>query len=173
MKLNRPLQLEILKVLAKIYGFPYPHDQALWPRNRLLALTDDRDELIVNLLYLGEHKLIEHHLTFYQEGGFDWRMLEPTITKDGIDFLADDGGLGAMLNVVTFKLHVDSLRQIFEAHLQPMAAPPSERKGILETIRGLPSKSIEQLTLVLLEKGVAQLPQQLPELSKWLQAFLR
>ena len=44
------------------------------------------------------------------------------ITAKGIDFLEDDGGLSAILGVVTVKLHADTLREMLAKKIDASSA---------------------------------------------------
>lgn len=56
------------------------------------------------------------------------------ITAKGIDFLTDDGGLSAILGVVTVRLHSDTIQALLGAKINEANIPPEEKsrlKGIL------------------------------------------
>jgi hypothetical protein len=54
------------------------------------------------------------------------------ITSRGIDFLADDGGLAAILGVVTVKLHEETLKALLEAGVDALP-PPQTAKSTLKS----------------------------------------
>lgn len=97
MKLNRVLQHELLLGLADVYPEPITHE--LWD-----ALTEKygADVFHANARYLDGHGLVNR--TVSAIGTFI------VITPEGLDFLVDDGGLSAILNTVTVKLHEDTAR---------------------------------------------------------------
>ncbi|WP_229439423.1 MULTISPECIES: hypothetical protein [Neisseria] len=81
-----------------------------------------------NLQYLAEHGLVVCE---------DKTLITATvkITAKGIDFLADDGGLSAILGVVTVKLHSDTIQALIAAKID-QAEIPDEEKGRLKTELG-------------------------------------
>lgn len=87
MELNRTLQKEILMALSEVY-----------PDAMLVeALPDfsDSRQYMANLFYLKEHKLIDG--SDIREPGRCRSMIDVQITKDGLDLLADDGGIAAII----------------------------------------------------------------------------
>lgn len=64
------------------------------------------------------------------------------------DFLADDGGLSAVLGVVTVKLHADTIKDLLQ--LRIMDNPhlsEAEKTTWIERIKALSESSLEHLTL--------------------------
>ena len=47
----------------------------------------------------------------------------------GIDFLTDDGGLSAILGVVTVKLHSDTIQALIAAKIDQAEISDSEKAG--------------------------------------------
>lgn len=80
------------------------------------------------------------------------------ITASGMDFLADDGGIGAILGVVTVKLHEDTIKQLIEARIAASDLPEEEKRPLLQTVRELPGESIKHLTTKLLDAGLENVP---------------
>ncbi|MGU7133018.1 hypothetical protein ACV2HT_25760 [Salmonella enterica subsp. enterica serovar Glostrup] len=91
----------------------------------------------------------------------------PKITHKGIDFIRDDGGLGAILNVQTVKFH-DSTITALEDIIRVANLPDEKKSGLISKLRELPSDAIKHLTLQLLTKGVLNLPAALPIIEKFL-----
>ncbi|HED2701121.1 TPA: hypothetical protein R4Z25_000093 [Klebsiella oxytoca] len=63
-----------------------------------------------NIFYLADHGLIEARMS--NEMGRRFPSVVDSFTKitsRGIDFIRDDGGLGAILNVQTIKFHRDAV----------------------------------------------------------------
>ncbi|MNN90443.1 hypothetical protein D3C81_2083910 [compost metagenome] len=75
-----------------------------------------------------------------------------------MDFLADDGGMSAILGTVTIKFHQDTLRQLIELRLENAQLPEAEKGSLLKTVRELPADSIKHLTTKLLDLGMENLP---------------
>ena len=105
MKLDRAYQLELLELLATSY--PQSFDI-----REMARVWDDEQEqrYAANMIYLDEHGLVESAIRFGIDGHMS--MALPRITARGMDFLADDGGLSAVLGVVTVKLHEDTLKEL-------------------------------------------------------------
>lgn len=150
MKLDRDLQLKILKALAS----KYPEAPFRFPDGFELAKTDE--EVVANLWYLAEHKLVT--AKFHIEGRSISLNGSTRITAAGMDFLADDGGMSAILGTVTIKFHQDTLRQLIELRLENAQLPEAEKGSLLKTVRELPADSIKHLTTKLLDLGMENLP---------------
>lgn len=148
MPLDRQLQLDILRLLESEYPGRLSDIQ-----NRF----DDPDAAIKNIHYLDEHSLID--ATF--SGAIGQRVKIPgpvRINNRGMDFLADDGGLSAILGVVTIKLHEDTIKNLIEAKVAGSDLPQEEKETILSVIRGLPAEATKRLTEKLLDLGMENLP---------------
>ncbi len=91
MILDRKLQREILEVLRQVY----PDDMLV---TSLPGYVHDR-QYMGNLFYLKEHGLIDG--SDIREPGKCRSLIDVQITKDGLDFLAEDGGLNTILEVDT------------------------------------------------------------------------
>lgn len=147
--LNREIQLKILTMLAEAY----PSD-----------ISDPSEELGLdaktgsqNLYYLAEHGLIRVNKTREIGPKYPTPALAG-ITARGLDFLADDGGLGAVLGVVTIKIHQDSITQLIERHIQEADMPEGEKVTLLKTVKELPGEALKQLTTKLVDLGMENLP---------------
>lgn len=93
-------------------------------------------------------------------------------TAAGMDFLADDGGLSAILGVVTIKLHDDTIRQLIEARIQSAELPETAKSHLLKSLREAPGETIKLLTEKLLDAGLANLPAALPLIQRVLGGIL-
>lgn len=108
----------------------------------------------VNLHYLIEHGLVEGKLEFSGTGDRSARC-RARLTHKGLDFLADDGGLGAILGVVTVKLHDDTIRDLLMARVDADAAKDDTAKAKLkDTIRGLPAEMLSTVVKKAMEIGL-------------------
>ena len=83
-----------------------------------------------NVYYLKGHGLVD-----YPDDSKCSYIYNLRITAKGIDFLADDGGLSAILGVVTVKLHGDTIQALLAAKIDEADIPPEE-KGRLKTELG-------------------------------------
>lgn len=96
MKLDRELQRQILEKLADAYPDEIFEVAPKFP-------SAGRSSVFFNLQYLAEHGLVNSGVRKSQSGDTEdqWYELGTKITATGLDFLADDGGLGAILGVGT------------------------------------------------------------------------
>lgn len=148
MKLNRDLQLSILRKLEDAYP-----DDAREASDEIFKL-DSQDTVIANLLYLEAHGLIVSGLGRSIGGNWHINSAQLSITHLGLDFLADDGGLSAVLGVVTIKLHDDTIKNLVEAKILQSDLPPPEKKRWLDQLRSLPAETTKHLVLKLVDKGL-------------------
>lgn len=155
-KLDRALQLHLLKKMAEHYPSywnlqeDYPHD-----------LSEEYELVVGNLYYLMQHKLIEDKsITINNARGSGFHLIVnlPTINQRGMDFLADDGGLSAILNVVTVKFETETLKAILENKINQSNLDPDYKQSMLDGIQELPAESIKHLTMKLLDEGLENLP---------------
>lgn len=149
MPLNRQLQLEILQ--RAIDAYP----AAL--RTEDLHVEAETLDVIRTIYYLDAHGLIEG--VYSKELGHKIdRPFTIRATHRGLDFLADDGGLSAILGTVTIRFHEESLKQLIEIRLSEAPLPPEEKNRLLRCVRELPADSIKHLTTRLLDLGMDNLP---------------
>ncbi|AMG36136.1 hypothetical protein [Achromobacter xylosoxidans] len=145
MKLDRVVQKVILDTLAS----RYPD----WTRlNALLSHLDfnlEQQNKLANVYYLEGHGLVE---TKGNPKGTEGQGLR--ITAKGLDFLEDDGGIGAILGVVTIKLHDDTIKHLIEAKILASDLPAEEKKRWTDQLRSLPAKTIEHLVMKLVDRGL-------------------
>ncbi|ONH52783.1 hypothetical protein SAMN04490182_4585 [Pseudomonas cedrina] len=165
MKLDRSLQRKILTGLAAVY-----------PRSPSYAEYDeiaegvDEDVFDANLYYLAQHGLVAECMSFAMSGEILINMGKLACTAQGMDFLAGDGGLSAILGTVTVKLHEDTLRQLIEAKVKASDAPEDQKTGILKALREAPGDAIKHLTEKLLDLGLENAPKAFPIIQTLLQS---
>ena len=82
---------------------------------------------------------------------------EYRITHKGIDFIEDDGGLSAILNVSTVKLHPSSVELLISV-IDGSSLNPSDKQKMIDQLKSLPADSIKQILTELVNKGVDYLP---------------
>ena len=159
-KLDRELQRELLKKLADVYP----------ERMDMQQQARENEDVRPNLFYLKEHGMID--------GAIARPMSEPQIfvnagiTAAGLDFIQDDGGLSAVLGVVTIRLHDETIRDLIAARIQASDLPPAEKTGLLDQLRELRGESIKHLTMKLLDVGMENLPAALPLIQRALGGLL-
>jgi hypothetical protein len=142
MLIDRALQNQILERLSNSY--PMPEDMQKW--------TAEEPKLTANLHYLHEYRLIDGVVT--QSFGGGKAFINARITAAGLDFLAADGGLSAILGVVTIKLHEDTLLRLIEAKVMASNMSPADKATFMDSIRALPGESIKHLTEKLIDAGL-------------------
>nr|WP_313378958.1 hypothetical protein [Moraxella sp.] len=148
MIIDRDLQNRILTDLSNVY----PKWADITDIDEYYQQLDDRT-LIANLKYLAQNELITECIDITTDGMY---ILQPTeITHTGLDFLADDGGLRAILNAVTVKIDPSQMAQLLKAIAE---MPEAEQKTLLDSIKEAPSKAVETMVEKSVEKGFDNLP---------------
>lgn len=149
MKLDRDLQLQILNRLAEAHPFGGDIDD--------LINSNDEETIASNLKYLSDHRLINHDaISISVDNCISFGHTE--ITHHGLDFLSDDGGLSAILGVVTIKFHEDTLKALLESHVAKSDLDQPSKNRLIAGIRSLSADSIKHLTMKLLDSGLDSLP---------------
>ena len=92
----------------------------------------------------------------------------PAITAAGLDFLADDGGLSAILGVVTIKLHDETIRQLIETRIQSAVLPETTKSHLLKSLREAPGETVKLLTEKLLDASLSSWPAAIAVIQKFL-----
>lgn len=156
--MNREMQLRILKALEEIYP------QRANPR--LLKEAIDYDEFDRDLFYLKEHGLVDVEVAEIMKGTV--RFGAPRLTHKGRDFLAADGGLTAMLNVVTVRLHDDTIRDLLVDRVKESGAEASVKGQLTKAIREAPASALSQVANHAVQKGIQQMPDVVGLLQKLL-----
>jgi hypothetical protein len=153
--LDRKLQRQILEYLRDHYPQSAFH--------RELSLADEPG--IANLCYLREHGLCTFEIIDIGGGPID--VGPATITAAGLDFLADDGGLSAILGVVTVKLHADTIRDLIAAKIETAPLSEGEKSTLRKHLAGLPEAALRSLTTDLVKLGLDHVP----DAVHWLRAL--
>ena len=164
-KLSRTLQRQILIALANA------EPAGTYDLAEEMGQTEiDRNVLITNALYLQGHGLIISGFQETQAIGVFGQYFEniSRITPRGQDFLLDDGGLSAVLGVVTIKIHEDSVRALLLAKVENSDLPAEQRSALAEAIRSLPATAARTAIDKLIGLGVQHLPNGFHELHTWL-----
>lgn len=156
--LDRRLQREILANAASEYP-----GHLKYGAGRLFSSNAQ----VVNAAYLHEHGL----LTVQWRNEFERHTPRSvTITAKGLDFLADDGGLSAILGVVTIKLHEDSIKALLMDKLAETAVPKTVRQRLAEQIKSLPAEATKEIALAAVKSGLKEIPDLVPWLGKFIAA---
>ena len=160
MNLNRELQRLMLKELRE---FNPRRSQAAY---QMAGYT--QAECIANLIYLQEHGLAESGISHSNTSGAAI-ITQARISAKGLDFLEDDGGIGAILGTVTIKFHEDTLLRLIAARLDDADLPDNEKKGILQALREAPAEATKQLITKLLDLGMENVGKAIPLLQTLIQ----
>lgn len=161
MRIDRSVQRAVLERLATAYPRQVDFDG-------LADLFDENEDMTWCCRYLHEHGLVRANFTAFFDGSQE--VLFAEITARGLDFLEDDGGLSAILGVVTIKFHEDVIRQMIEARILQADLPEPDKQGILQALRQAPADSIKHLTTRLLDAGLENLPRAVQLVQTWIQS---
>lgn len=144
--LDRNLQHEILKELNNIYPdsktYEYWIDAAIAQVLGVIETVGEAELYIAkrsaNLRYLAEHGLVV----------CNDKNLSATvkITAKGIDFLSNDGGLSAILGVVTVKLHSDTIQALIAAKIDQAEISDSEKSWLKKELGKIKDTALSTLT---------------------------
>jgi len=154
-KFDRDLQHRILAHLNDLYP-----ESGQWLRAAFPDVTGV--ELDANLRYLAEHGLIA-------VVWFGAEPVEAILTARGADFLADDGGLSAILNVVTVRLDADSLKALLIEQVEKSEGEPSAKAKLIGQIKALSGKARETAVTETVKKGLPYVP----DVAIWLGEVLK
>ena len=144
--IDRALQLELLQQMRQAYpravGFAPPQAEEL--------------KFAANLVYLEEHGLCQSGVSVFanQSPHFQYS----TITARGLDFLAGDGGLSAVLGVVTVRLHADTIRALIADRIDAAPLPASEKSALKHALSLLSEAGLRAATTDLVRRGLDHLP---------------
>jgi hypothetical protein len=164
MKLDRAYQLELLNMLSESYPSPF-----FDPKMGKGMDADQKHRYVANMCYLAEHGLVESGVHPTIDGLYS--LSSPSITAKGMDFLADDGGLSAILGTVTIKFHDDALKALIETKIMTSEIDPQDKKKWSDALRELPAESTKHLTMKLLDSGLAHAPDALRLIQTALSQF--
>jgi hypothetical protein len=145
--LDRALQRQILELLRGHY-----------PRGAIPVrdLELSEEQAAANLRYLEEHGLCESGVMVGADGHLAFG--ESTIRAAGLDFLEDDGGLSAILGVVTVRLHADTIRSLIDARIETSSMPAEEKSKLRKIIANLSEAGLRAATTDLVKSGLDHLP---------------
>lgn len=149
MLLDREMQLAILTELSEVYPASIRMDE------KYEFGTDIYRKFVANLAYLEAHKLISEKSILMPNTYGDYNAIPniSAITHTGMDFLADDGGLSAILGTVTIKFEAEQFRTILESMILSSNLPTERKQTMIDTLRELPAESIKHLTTRIVDVG--------------------
>lgn len=120
------------------------------------------------------HELVEAKsliITEYMDGDLVLDFGASTLTHHGVDFLANDGGLSAILSVITIKFETQTLKAILATKINQSDLTPENKKSMIDALEELPAESIKHLTTKLLDECVDNLPAAILLIGTWLGSF--
>jgi len=153
MKINRELQEKILKHITE--KFPERPEEEFY--SSLLQQYGEK-EVVGTILYLKMHEMLlcnESAYLDYLESEIPnivWSLITPT--EKAFDFLEDDGGLSAILGVVTVKLHQDTIYKIFEQKIGESDIKEEDKNFFLRELSKMKDVALSKL----IEKGIDSIP---------------
>lgn len=163
MKVDRALQRKILEKLYEEHPYQITHQ-------KLPSLHPDDPELVyANLVYLHGHGLaevIKPNFNIPISSRDDELLFSSArITSQGIDFLENDGGLSAILKVVTVKLHEDTLTALLQARILESDLPKEEKSALTDKLETLGDEGAKHLLTKVLDYGLSNAPNAITWLS--------
>ena len=124
-----------------------------------LPQPSDEWGLEAHLHYLSEHGLIEiTKVTVFEN---PTGIANARITAQGLDFLADDGGLAAVLDVVTVKLDPADLRALLVSRIETSGLPAAEKQRVIQGIRSFSGSVLREVAARLVSEGLGRWPEAL------------
>ncbi len=151
MILDRDFQLDLMQKMAEVYPASYDFFS---DENYM----DDKvtNKLYTNLYYLQSHGLLEKDSIYYSVGiggTGSWALGSTRLNHKGMDFLADDGGLSAILGTVTIKFETEQLKAILAAKIMSSDLSPERKTTMIDAIKELPADSLKHLTTKIVDVG--------------------
>lgn len=148
-KFDRELQKDILQKCISIY--PEYTSWRLFPPE-IMDYGDD--VLSANIVYLSEHGLISiRNRTSDDPYSFLDNM---RASHRGIDFMLNDGGLSAILDVQTIKFHRDAV-VVLEDLIAISSMTENEKEKAKSTLSDLSTESLKVLVQTITVAGLAAL----------------
>jgi hypothetical protein len=154
-KFPRDKQNELLTILYD----KFPDELLSEEYDALVDLFDNERNLYSNLWYLYQHGLIEDfHIktrALYDDVTDLILIDKIRITTKGVDFIRDDGGLSAILNVTTIKIHNETLAKL-EDIIKQSPLTEVEKETYLGKLKELPADATKHFVLKLLDLGLSR-----------------
>jgi len=123
------------------------------------------EQAAANLRYLEEHGLCQSGVTIGVDGHLSFG--ESTITATGLDFLEGDGGLSAILGIITVRLDGDTIRNLIDSKIEASTIPIDEKSRLRKAVANLSEASLRAATTDLVKSGLDHLP----DAVRWLRSF--
>ena len=156
--LDREYQHLILTTLAEVF----PEMVEMSQYNKLIKAAKSEKQFYGTLIYLENHGLIDSGLQRGIDGHFSMNLGSFEITHKGLDFISEDGGLSAILGVVTVKFDADTLKALIGEKITQSDLVPEEKKKLKSLLQSLPGETIKHLYLKLVDLALVNSPAALP-----------
>lgn len=76
--------------------------------------------------------------------------------------------MGAILGVVTIRLHDDTIKELIQAKILRSDLPETEKKRYLDQLRELPAETTKHLVLKLVDLGLEKGPEAIATIGTYL-----
>ena len=159
--LNRTLQHQLLVKLAEAYPQGLGADE--------LGFEQADAALVREIAYLREHQLVDALIA--EALSEPPAVVHVTITARGLDFLAEDGGLSAILKTVTVRLDEDTLRALLLSQVDAAPATPEEKSRIKELLQSVAADGLKEATKSLLALAWRRAPEAIQQLETLLRSL--
>lgn len=157
--LDRTLQRQILEALADAYP--------AFAGAKAFQMEADDPRWVFNVHYLAEHGLLELG-PGKKVGGRT--LFSARATAKGIDFLQDDGGLGAVLGVVTVKFEADTLRALLLRQVDQSDLASTVKDRIRKVLVDAGAETLKDAAKSLIEQAWRNAPQAVQALESLLRS---
>lgn len=148
-KFNRDLQNEILKACCDAYP-----SQTTWQQFTHLFGNTDHKDLSANIVYLASHELITIESNTEPESYALIGALRAT--HKGIDFMLNDGGLSAILNVTTIKFHREAV-VVLEDLIAISSLNDTDKEKAKSTLGELSNEALKTVVQTVTTAGLSML----------------
>jgi len=152
-KFDRTIQRRLLQYLCDIY--PATADSR--SLTEFVEGFGGQENFTANILYLSDHGLIETKVSSELARRIPMTIDSLTkITHKGIDFIRDDGGLSAILNVQTIKFHRDAV-VVLEDLIALSGMNDAEKENAKSKLSELTTESLKTVVQTVTTAGLAAL----------------
>ena len=145
--MDRATQRHALRILADSYP------NSVQTQRELAHLPVDNLNALLG--YLEQHRLAE---CVWFASLQDRRVQSARITALGLDFLADDGGLSAILGVITVRLHGDTIKQLIAERIDAADLPPEEKSALKKRLETMTAEALKVATQEAVKAGLSRVP---------------
>ncbi len=164
MKVDRALQKRILERLYEEHPHELRYDEIS------LIKPGEQIEVLANMAYLQGHGLVDiippANPMYLRDRSSKLYYSSARITSQGIDFLEDDGGLSAILGVVTVKLHDETIQALLSSKVEASNLAPEDKQTLIKQIRELRGEAAKTLVNKLIDYGLSKGPNAMQWLSE-------